>query len=250
MKKMRLLLVVLLFVLAFGIISCGKKEEKKDEMDGGSVDIEQVVENNELDISKLKPTSEAEFLVRDGVLVKFYNFSGDIKNVIIPSSVNGQEITKIPADVFIGEEFLEGIVIPDTVTEIEDGAFCNCVNLSQVVLSSGLKTIPKSTFYNTAIENVEIPEGVESIGKFAFGECKSLQQVTLPDSLKTIEAFAFIESINLQDVVVPDSVTAIGRGAFLNASSEEVTLPSAFENDSTLFVESEEAEEEAEEIEE
>jgi hypothetical protein len=76
--------------------------------------------------------------------------------------------------------------------------------------------------------NVTIPEGVTSIGRGAFCECKSLKSVSFPAGITAIgdSAFAFCRS--LSSVVIPDGVTGIGKGAFYKCSSlSSVTVPAS-----------------------
>ena len=63
--------------------------------------------------------------------------------------------------------------------------------------------------------DVVIPEGVTSIGDWAFYECSSLTSVTIPDGVTSIEDDAFRYCENLTSVTISDSVTSIGDWAFI-----------------------------------
>ena len=74
--------------------------------------------------------------------------------------------------------------------------------------------------------DVVIPEGVTSIGDWAFYECSSLTSVTIPDGVTSIEDDAFRYCENLTSVTISDSVTSIGDRAFSSCSSlSSVTIP-------------------------
>ena len=64
-----------------------------------------------------------EFVIEDGVLVKYKGKGGDI---VIPEGV-----TKIGAEVFRGKKKITGVVVPEGVREIGDFAFCDCIKLEQ-----------------------------------------------------------------------------------------------------------------------
>lgn len=74
--------------------------------------------------------------------------------------------------------------------------------------------------------DVVIPDGVTSIGEFAFSECSNLTSVTIPDSVTKIGNDAFSYCRNLTSVTILNSVTAIGERAFSGCVSlSSVTLP-------------------------
>ena len=66
---------------------------------------------------------------------------------------------------------------------------------------------------------VVIPEGVTSIGSFAFHLCTNLASVTIPNSVTSIGERAFEYCSNLRSVTIPNSVTSIGDHAFFNCRS-------------------------------
>ncbi len=61
---------------------------------------------------------------------------------------------------------------------------------------------------------VVVPDGVQVIGKKAFGGCRNLTSVVLPDSVTRIEEGAFAHCYRLTEVRLPDGLTSIGRSAF------------------------------------
>lgn len=74
--------------------------------------------------------------------------------------------------------------------------------------------ISDSTFRSTSLTSVVIPDGVTSIGDYAFEMCTSLTSVTIPDSVITIGNWAFSNNRELTSVVIPSGVTSIGDYAF------------------------------------
>ena len=104
------------------------------------------------------------------------------------------------------------MTIPASVTSAA-GAFNNCDNLTSATFADGIKRIPGSIFYGSALQSVVIPEGVTVIENSAFACSENLGSVTLPSTLKTIEDYAFGNCDELSDVVLPASLTTAG-GAF------------------------------------
>ena len=66
---------------------------------------------------------------------------------------------------------------------------------------------------------VEIPDGVNEIGVFAFADCVSLERVTLSDDIKEIGMGAFYDCQNLKEIKLPEKLEIIRNGAFLKCKS-------------------------------
>ena len=73
---------------------------------------------------------------------------------------------------------LKEIIIPNSVTEIEDSAFEFCNNLENVKLSVNLQSIGSKAFANCSLKFITIPYSVESIGVDAF-RCKTIRKVII-----------------------------------------------------------------------
>ena len=76
----------------------------------------------------------------------------------------------------------------------------------------------KSAIGNNTVISVVIPEGVESINKYAFYNCTKLSDVTLPSTCKMIGEFAFAESVLLKNVNF-DHVKVVANYAFYDCKS-------------------------------
>ncbi|MCR5209206.1 MAG: leucine-rich repeat domain-containing protein [Lachnospiraceae bacterium] len=68
---------------------------------------------------------------------------------------------------------------------------------------------------------VELPEGVKTIGREAFAGNNRITHITLPSSLRKIDYGAFRGCTSLKSVTIPDSVFEIGDSAFWGCSSLE-----------------------------
>lgn len=79
-----------------------------------------------------------DFVVTDGVLLKYYGNGGD---VVIPDGV-----TSIGERVFYSNQNITSVTIPEGVTYIGPNAFFRCKNMTSVKLPSTLETIQFSAF--------------------------------------------------------------------------------------------------------
>ena len=66
----------------------------------------------------------------------------------------------------------------------------------------------------------KIPEGITTIGSWAFCGYENLTSITLPQSLKIIEGGAFAW-LGLEEINIPENVTSIGSYAFNNCKQLE-----------------------------
>ncbi len=100
---------------------------------------------------------------------------------------------------YIGKD--NNVVIPNSVTSIDYGAFSGCTGLTSVTIPNSVTSIGDHAFSGcTGLISVTIPESVTSIGRDAFENCTGLTSVTIPNSVITIgyQAFSLVKNIVYQ----------------------------------------------------
>lgn len=136
-----------------------------------------------------------------GFGVQLY-FRGELVfDLVIPDTV-----TVIDNHAFFGCQSLVSVTIGKGVTVIGDQAFSCCTNLAEVHLGSSVKIIEDCAFESTAVTNVVIPDSVESIGCEALFHCLSLVSVTIGESVKIIEPGAFLDCSSLEYITYHGTV--------------------------------------------
>ena len=117
--------------------------------------------------------------------------------------------------------------LPDSVTELGDGAFAGCRQLAALTLPRGLTTIPPELAMECPqLTAVDIPAGVTFISHHAF-QGSGLRSVVLPDGVYTIREATFDSCAQLTSVRLPDGLQSIDTAAFRGCGFETLELPAS-----------------------
>lgn len=140
-----------------------------------------------------------------------------LRTVLLPSTV-----TKVNDNAFYNCRGLSDINIPN-VTEIGDIAFQNCSKLESIQLQN-VKKLGGGAFAGSGLREVELPQ-VSQLDKYCFENCINLSRVILPEYLDRIPESCFSYAYNLNSVNFPLNLKSIESGAFTDCSLKEVVLP-------------------------
>lgn len=173
---------------------------------------------------------------------------------VIPSHIRGLPVTTIGERAFRGaRNNLTMVVLPSTISSIEEDAFADCNKLGDIIVSSDseLQYIGSGALDNTAFllaaqgyastsfylgqVLISVPDNLTGTYKFTsttssiydgvFSGLKNLDWIELPLSLKSIGKNAF-EGSGISEITIPDSVTSIGVNAFKDCLSlTKIQLP-------------------------
>ena len=128
-------------------------------------------------------------------------------------------ITQIPAQAFYNSNITGNLVIPNTVTTIDNEAFFGCEDLNgTLTLSNSLTSIGNKAFIACSglTGELTIPNSVKTIGKWAFCNCSGFTgELTIPNSVKTIGTSAFENCTGFTgDLLLHKSLEAVGAMSF------------------------------------
>lgn len=143
--------------------------------------------------------------------------------LIIPSSTEDYLVTSISENGFANLEGITTIYVPDSIEDIGDSAFYNCVDTQSITLGNK----------------------VTLIGEKAFMNCSNLSSINLNANLKTIKASVFENCSKLTSAVLGKELSELGDKSFANCESlstvfvfnPTLVIPDAvFENCSNLTI--------------
>ncbi|MBP3496094.1 MAG: leucine-rich repeat domain-containing protein, partial [Clostridia bacterium] len=159
---------------------------------------------------------------------------------------------------YIDNELVTNLVIPDNVTSIGDGAFFYCTSLTSITIGDSITSIGYSAFCdctsltslnylgtieqwcnisfsnytsnplcyanklyinNELVTNLVIPDIVTKINNYAFYGCTSLTDVTIGNSVTSVGYDAFSGCTSLESVTIENSVTSIVGSAFRDCTN-------------------------------
>lgn len=189
----------------------------------------------------------------------FCNEFTEVIDLVIPDDVK-----TICSYSFLNCTSLTSVTIPNSVTSIGDYSFYACSNLASFTVGSGVNYIGNNAFKycsslnkvivpniaewcgitfsssnanplniacrlfydeTTEITDLVIPQGVISIGDYAFRRCNRLNSITIPESVTSIAEASFEGCTGLTDVYCyAENVPSTYSNAFKNSSISSATL--------------------------
>ena len=206
------------------------------------------------------------YSIKEGVRIICDNaFSGcrSLTGIVIPESV-----ISIGDGAFFFCRFLSGIIIPNSVASIGDSAFEGCSSLEYISLPKSVICLNGNPFFNwngkldclspnfiyeddvlfnkdkskiisfrnQAVKSYIIPSSVNSIGDWAFGNCRSLTDIVIPDSVTSIGESVFSDCSSLEYISLPKSVICLNGNPFFNWNGKlDCLSPNFIYEDDVLF---------------
>ena len=142
-------------------------------------------------------------------------------NYTIPNSV-----TSIEEDAFFNSQYLDSITIPYSVINIATDAFLKssvtkvnivdlrvwCTKNYEGWTASQYNTLYDLYLNGEFVSNIVIPDDVNSLGKFAFSQCRSILSVSIPENVTTIGYGVFFFSKDISTIynyaTTPQTITS------------------------------------------
>ena len=148
-----------------------------------------------------------------------------LETIVLPASLE-----TLGSSCFSECTSLWDVSLPDKLTAIGSSAFYQTRNLRNITLPESLTTIGDNAFERSALESVDIPDNVQSIGSGCFYDCGALSFVALPDGLTELQSEVFCDCYNLSTINIPSSLKSVGDYCFQNCDAlQSLTFSSQLE---------------------
>lgn len=116
------------------------------------------------------------------------------------------------ADLYLNNEKIVNLVIPEEVTNIGKDIFRGCTSVTSVTIPNGVTIIGPYSFAGcTNLINVSLPESIVSISHGAFWGCANLININIPSQTESIGTWTFSNCTSLESIIIPRSITSIGQ---------------------------------------
>lgn len=178
--------------------------------------------------------------------------------IVIPEEHAGLPVKSIGVSAFKDCKDITSVYIPDSIEYIRNYAFYNCTSLKAIILPSSIKQIggTRSSFSNCdslegiyiydlaawcnidfpsytcnplytgaslylwgeLVEELVIPESVDTVTPCTFAKYTALKSVTFHEDIEEIGERAFFGCSNLTEINIPDAPVKIRKEAFKNTA--------------------------------
>lgn len=168
------------------------------------------------------------------------NSCTDLTDIIVDennpcySSYDGVLYNKNNTELIRCPKAKEAIHVSDRVKNIGVLSFFCCRNIKTVILPEGLESIDKWAFKRCiALENVLLPDTLNGIGGISFWSCYKLESVNIPRNVKNLHPSAFNWCINLKEINISEQnpvYKAVDGIVYSKDMSEFIHCPSGKES--------------------
>lgn len=166
---------------------------------------------------------QGALMTADGTRLLTYAASAPQQSFVMPET-----LTQIDDGALKNLRYLETLTFSPIFSDYQAGMFENATGLKTVNFGEGTLTAIPDRFFKgcTSLVSPSAFTGVTSVGESAFEGCTAVQSLSFDDSLSNIGTKAFQNCTELENVHIPGSVTSLSAAAFRNdVSLTEFQMP-------------------------
>ena len=248
------IIIALMFIgVTLSLIGCNtSKEELTTNSDETEVDFTENIKQYTVDgVANAECFSYTVDDENQEVTIDFFDKKGELKDVVVPDTIEGYPVTIIGTNAFREDSTIESVTLPITVREIGSYAFMSCESLTELNGTDNVVDYGEYSIEGTAINKLALSPDVVSLGEKALctenstldvGEnlvlnsittleshalsgvtCKS---ITLPSSLLVCNAVSICD--NLESVIISEGTVTLTESAFAYCENlKTITIPAS-----------------------
>lgn len=180
----------------------------------------------------LSSRPEWEYREQDDGSLSISAYNGTAENVKIPAEIDGKPVTALSLTKLSPTQGVKTIEIPASVAIIWSRNFGETITEITVAEDNPYYRSKDGMLFEREDNAlfavplgisgaVNVPDGTNGIGAYAFSECANVTSVTLPEGVTYIDMSAFSLCGALESVNIPSTVTEIGDHAFYGCEKLE-----------------------------
>ena len=173
----------------------------------------------------------SKFLLKRSLESPGYNYQYTTTSICDNSGNNCTEF-------YISVPNVESVNIPSSVIGIEPFAFSGkydswnsfgnySIKNIRFAENSVISEIPANAFSGcNNLTDINLPQGITSIGDYAFSECNRLTNINLPQGITSIGDYAFSNCGSQKKIYIPKQLVQIGKNAFATNNIDSIIVES------------------------
>lgn len=160
--------------------------------------------------------------IEGGIEILGYN-GPQVTTLVIPNEINNKPVISIGNEAFIKFK-IQKVILPRACKEIKDRAFYSCA-LECIEFPDSLVSLGKSVFSGCkCLKTVEFNPNLRNIGEYCFWG-SGIQSLDLPPYVKAVPNGCFEWCRSLKSVSLNENLEMLGSSAFYDTAIQKIALP-------------------------
>ena len=210
-------LMVILAASMISLSACGGSEKNADNS-SNEVSSEGKAEDSVDDSDETEESEEADTSsgiefnyeeLSDGTLsIWFFEADESHKTIKIPEEIDGKKVSEIGDSLFEGNEDVEKVILPESITTILPDAFRFATSLKELEINGAVESVGVKAIYGcNELKTLKFPEGLKTLSSVSIAYCEKLADIYLPSTVESVESDNFTLCADPLTIHVPAGST-------------------------------------------
>lgn len=207
-------LMVILTAAMLSLSACGGSE-KSENNSSNEISSESKAEDSADESEKTEEadaSSGIEFDYKelsDGTLsIWFFEADESHKTIKIPEEIDGKKVSEIGDSLFEGNEDVEKVILPESITTILPDAFRFATSLKELEINGAVESVGVKAIYGcNELKTLKFPEGLKTLSSVSIAYCEKLADIYLPSTVESVEPDNFTLCADPLTIHVPAGST-------------------------------------------